>query len=467
MIWNKMSIQSILSEHSTPPPSQLIYPPYEPASWQAEAFHKSTKHIKALFGGDRSGKTGTVSFEMFSLMRRFPGCLFWFAALTEDKLTAIWEWHKLLFAPGEIKKIEWRKSNRIPLVVSLHDGTVMEYKTWRSGSGSFSANSVKAIHLDEDGQRITAEAEGIFNDCLSRILDNDGYVFVSATPILGKNWMYKRLYMRNKDNREDHTPDPDIECWNVSLLDNKFISDSAKAKQKGRMTKDEIDRRFYGMFTTLSGACFKEFNASVHNLTEEPFISASWRRIRVIDFGYNHPFYCLWMAQDDDGVLWLYDEHHQNETLLAEHARIIYDKTKGHESTLLQDMPKFLTIEATIADHDSQDRAELESGGLGDMAIFTIPAIKSATGTGNKGVDLSIQAVNRHLKLDARHKARLYVSPRCPIAQSQLETYHYKQVRDGSEVKEAVNKIDDEAPDCTRYGVMYFEQGSRNYTVNE
>ena len=114
-------------------------------------------------------------------------------------------------------------------------------------------------------------------------------------------------------------------------------------------------------------------------------------------------------------------------------------------------------IEANIADHDKQDRAEIEKPSLGAAAIYTIPAVKD--------VDLGIQAVNRFLKVDERGKSRIYISPRCPVAQSESESYHYKQVKEGNEIKEVVDKINDEAPDCLRYGVMYFDEGERNYIV--
>lgn len=426
---------------------KIIYPPYEPASWQAEEFHASDKHIKALFGGDRAAKTGTVSAELIKLQRQFPGELFWVAGLTQDKLYAIWQWHKKLLAPEEISSIRWRVRNEIPEFYRTNLDCKVEFKTWNSGAGSFSADSVKAIQLDEDGQRTTTQAEQIYNDCLSRILDNNGYILLGATPVLGKNWMYRRI--RKGDPN-------DIASWLVSLQDNKFIDQESKDRAKGRLTEDELDRRFYGMFTTLSGACFKEFNADIHNLKEEPYIGADWRRIRVIDFGYEHPFYCGWYAEHD-GVVIQYDEHHQNHTLLEEHANIIYDKTLWNKTNYLKG-DEYRPIEATLADHDAQERAELSNSKLGNKAIYTTPA--------QKDVKRGIQIVNRYLKIDQNRKSTFYISPRCPVAQSQFETYHYKIVREGLEEKEVPVKIDDEAPDCGRYALVHFDMGKRRYLIN-
>jgi len=434
------------------PPGAITLYQYTPASRQAEAFHASQKHIKVLFGGDRSGKTGTVAFEMISLLRENEEKLLWSAALTEEKLAAIWEWHKTILHPSEYIVTKWRVSNEIPeIVYHTQTGSKMVYKTWKAGHGSFSAESVFAIHLDEDGQRVTSQAEAIWSDCLSRILDCQGFLFLSATPILGKNWMFRRVV---------EGPRSLIDFWHVSLEDNRMIPDERKENQLLLLNADEIDRRYYGKFAILSGACFKEFRPEISALTEVPVIQAHWRKIRVIDFGYNHPFYCGWYALDDDGVLWQYAEYQQAETLLADHARHIYRVTNEQQYDFggIRENPRsHVPIEASIADHDSQDRAELENGELGEMAIYTIPAIKN--------VDSGIQAVNRWLKPDIRGKSRFYISPLCPIAQRQFESYHFKPVKDGMDVKEVVVKIDDESCDTGRYAVEYFDQGEPDYTI--
>lgn len=448
MIYGKASQQhylSILSGYANAS-KPITYPPYEPCSWQAEEFHKSSAHIKALFGGDRAGKSGTAAAEMVKHIRTYKAEdeLFWVACLTEDKIPPVWSWYKRLLAEEEViwNHVEWRKTGRIPSIVPLIYGSLIEFKTMRSGSGAFSAESVRAIHLDEDGARVTTEMSEIYTDCCSRVFDKDGYIIISATPVLGMNWMYKRIYAN---------PDTDIQCWNVSVDDNRTISADKKAKQLARLTTDEIDRRYKGLFTVLSGACFKEYKRDIHYLKETVNISGAWRRIRVIDFGYEHDFCCLWIACSPTGILYIYDEYFAKGRLLAEHAKEIHRKTTEH-MTAFADACNYMPIEVTVADHDKQDRAELENPELGDIAIYTIPAIKE--------VDTGIQKVNRYFK-----QGRLYILPNCAKTAEQCSTYHYKFVKEGAEEKEVVFKLDDEAPDCIRYGVEYFDSGVSFYDV--
>ena len=44
-------------------------PQYSPASPQAEEFHACQKDIRALFGGNRAGKTEAGAYEMIKLMK--------------------------------------------------------------------------------------------------------------------------------------------------------------------------------------------------------------------------------------------------------------------------------------------------------------------------------------------------------------------------------------------------------------
>lgn len=420
----------------------ITYPAYEPASWQAEAFHKSEKHIKFLFGGDRAAKTGTVGYELVCLTRRFPGQLFWAAALTEEKLQAVWKWHKHWLSPREIKYINWRITEQIPRFVLLQNGGKIEYKTWKSGPGSFSADSVKGIQLDEDGARVSSVAEQTYNDCLSRIIDCDGYILGGATPVLGKNWMYYRIFLYNRGEREDKTPDPDIDRWNVSLLDNKFISDEQKQKAKGRMAKDEIDRRFYGLFTTLQGAVFKEWNEDRH-VKDFGLLPFDTRKAVGIDLGARHPFCALFGGYYDEKI-WIWDEYYEDEkgsVTSEEHARDMqeYESNRGY----FQEGPgQPLYYEDRLCDHDLQERIDLESFGY-----WTSPA--------NKDRQLSWLVMNRLMK-----ENRLIIHERCYELIRTIPLYHYKEQRPGTDQKEDAVKEDDDPIDALRYLTMYFCDGS-------
>jgi len=433
-------------------PHSLTYPNYNPASTQATDFHQSKKHIKFLFGGDRAGKTGTVSYDFISKIRELPGKLYWAVGLTEDKLSAIWRWHKEFLANWEIKHINWRVTEEIPRFIKLQCGGKIEYKTWKSGPGSFSADSVPIIQLDEDGQRVSAAAEQTYNDCLSRIIDCDGYILGGATPVLGKNWMYQRIYLYNAQNRADKSPDPDIARWTVSLLDNKYITTNQKEKAKGRMSKDEIERRFYGLFTILSGAVFKEWREDLSAQSSHfENLPVNIRKVTSIDLGARHPFVALF-GGEHDGKLYIWDEYSATDTLLKIHAKEII-KRESDISYFSGDARFNRPIETRLCDHERQTRIELENYG-----IWTDPAQKDR--------ELNRSILNRLMMPDAHNVPDLLIHPRCADLIRTIPIYRYKTNRSGTDQKEDAIKEDDDWVDPLMYMSRYFFKNVMDFNAS-
>jgi hypothetical protein len=422
------------------------YPPYDPSSPIVEAFHVSTRQIRALFGGNRAGKSEAGGSELVNMARRFPNELFWACSISQDftKIASAKIFKYL--SPNEIDRTAWFNSaRRIPSYCRLKNGAEIEFKTYKSGVESFAGASVKGIWLDEDPALGVLDGESIFVECLQRGIDCKGRIWITATPVLGRNWMYDRIYRKGADMDEFHRENPNIDHWTISLLDNKFIGDEEKANAKRNLTVDEIGRRFYGVFTTLSGAVFKEWDPEIHVLEPFPKIPSTWRRIRSIDLGYEHPFCCLWGALSPDGVVYVYAEYYQRRLLIRDHAAAI--KAIDEDWTLLTERDRdYVEIETSVCDHDRQERAELEAEG-----IYSMPAEKS--------VDIGVQVCNRAFK-----QRKVFIAPSCYWLRKELSTYHYRQT--GQAGKEIIDKVDDHAVDPFRYMLMYFlGHGEVDYEV--
>ena len=415
--------KDILTRYTTPERAAAI-PVYENNNAKTEAFHahRGVK-IRALFGGDRSGKSEAGGFELVDMARKFPGANFWACAMTYQKIKINAEKILKYLSKDEIAETAWtNRALRIPAVIRHKNGSTFEFKTYNSGVGAFASDSVKGIWLDEDPQRAIPNGEEIFVECLQRTIDCRGMVWVTATPVLGKNWMYERIYRQHS---------ADVWHATMSLLENRFVDAVEKERARALLTADEIERRFYGLFSTLSGACFKELNADIHYIDAFP-IPTTWRKFRAIDLGYKNPFVCLWAALSDDNALYFYAEYYQAETLLSVHADTIRRIDRTPEFYENAD----IHIENTVCDHARQERAELEQHG-----IYTDPA--------NKEVDLSIAIMNRLFK--AR---QLFVfRDRCPKLCEELENYRYADTRGGD--KEQPLKVNDHSVDAARYAVMY------------
>lgn len=183
-------------------------------------------------------------------------------------------------------------------------------------------------------------------------------------------------------------------------------------------------RMLYGLWVSNDGAVYDEFKEETHVV--EPFpIPDDWMRIRAIDFGYTNPFVCLWGALDPDGRLYIYRELYQRQLRTAAAAQEIKRYT-GNENIIF-----------TVADHDAQERAELESND-----VFTEPA--------NKQVALGIQSVKNRLTVQGDGKPRIFFFNNLKNTLSEISSYEWTS----NGTKDIPKKENDHAMDALRYMVM-------------
>ena len=181
----------------------------------------------------------------------------------------------------------------------------------------------------------------------------------------------------------------------------------------------------------------------------EPFkIPADWPHSIALDFGWHHPFACIFGAVSPDGILWIYEGYKESERLLEDHyAKInaiandfsLYEAAGSH-------IP-FYKWEVALSDHEAQTRAELEALGL-----YTIPA--------NKDVNLGVALINRLFKHD---KLRIFKT--LPDLQEEIDGLVYKPISDKSDDKEVILKKDDHLVDALRYLVMHYF-GEADFALN-
>lgn len=203
-------------------------------------------------------------------------------------------------------------------------------------------------------------------------------------------------------------------------------------------------RLFEGRWASQEGLVYS-FDHALH-LIDRFEIPKTWRRFRVIDFGYTNPFVCQWWAEDNDGRLFMYREIYYSRRLVSEHAEQINELSKGEQ------------IAETLSDHDAEDRATLEACG-----IYTEAAPKS--------VSSGIQLVQKRLQKDATGRPRLFILrdslvERDPhLAEKKKPTstleefdgYVWPDAGERKELKEAPVKVNDHGMDATRYLVNYLD----------
>lgn len=222
----------------------------------------------------------------------------------------------------------------------------------------------------------------------------------------------------------------DKKLWNFTMFDNPVLSEAYIEELKASYSGIYYDRYILGKWVHAEGMVYDEYDRTIHVV--KPFdIPAHWRRFRAIDFGYTNPFVCLWGAMDDDGRIYIYDEHYKTRTLIKDHATEI-NRREGR-------------FDFTTADHDAQDNAELRQYG-----VFTKNAIKDI-------ID-GVQAVKARLKVAGDGRPRLFVTENCINVIREIGLYRWQTVKKGNEKEEPL-KENDHTMDALRYMVMELDHG--------
>jgi phage terminase large subunit len=125
------------------------------------------------------------------------------------------------------------------------------------------------------------------------------------------------------------------------------------------------------------------------------------------------------------------------------------------------------SIEATVADHDAEDRATLERHGIQTIAA-------------NKEISPGIQAVQARLRKAGDGRARLFVmrgalveadtrllDARKPIdSEQEFDVYMWPKGSDGKPMKEKPVDENNHGMDAMRYAVRYVDRGGIKVVPN-
>lgn len=206
------------------------------------------------------------------------------------------------------------------------------------------------------------------------------------------------------------------------------------------------ERLRWGRWVSAEGVVYEEFDPAIHLIDAMPGGWERWRKIRSIDFGYTNPFSCSWWAIDGDGRMYRYRQMYMTQRTVSVHAQDIKAHSTGE------------AFEATICDHDAEDRATLNENGIGNL-----PA--------RKEISVGIERVKERLKKAGDGKPRIYflrgalverdealASKRKPLCtEDEMLVYQYPKAADGKPLKEAPLDLDNHGCDEMRYAVMYVD----------
>lgn len=400
----------------------------------ANRFHASPAKNRWYFGGNRSGKSeANIGFDLCSFAlglhphrKTPPNATIWACANAWPLVgKLLWSEKIKNYLPAtQIKKIVWHnRAEEIPKEIHLKSGVCLELKAYEQSRKAFEGRAVDAIYTDE---QCKSDSEGIWQEMQARLLDKNGFSAHSMTPIMFQLWLEQRI---------KQLPDSD-EIFYANLNDNRksaggYIDDKEIALMIDQWPDEVKETRIKGYFAAFAGAVYKIFSRDTHVI--KPFeIPEDWSRYRSVDWGFNNPCVCLWLARDPDNRWYVYNEHYQSRETLAYHAEKIKQKSRTEK------------YRVTWADHDSQDRHE-----FAQLGIPTMPA--------QKDIHLGIEAVQKILKVQPDGKPRLFIFKNCVNTIREIIGYKWAEGTDSKDPTDEPLKVNDHTCDSLRYAVYAIE----------
>lgn len=394
-----------------------------------------------ISGPSRTGKTRANLEKLHYLMQKYPGARGLIvrktrASLTETALQTFEErvlgpGHPLVDGPQRAFRQSYKYPNGSRIVVGGMD------KATRILSSEYDI-----IYVPEAIELTVTDHETLITRLSSGVMPFQQLI-ADTNPDKPTHWLKQRcdagvtrlLFSDHKDNPV--LWDAEANDWTPFGKDYIGRLDNLTGVRKQRMR--------YGKWVQAEGAIYEGWDEAIH-LIDRFDIPASWRRFRVIDFGYTNPFICQWWAVDPDGRMYLYREIYMTGRTVRRHAGQIKQLSEGEY------------IEATIADHDAEDRATLI-----EESITTIPAIKE--------VKRGIEKMQDRLLVAGDGRPRFYILRDSLVERDQalveagkptstveeIVGYAWAKAADGKPNKEEPLKLDDHGMDGSRYGVMYLD----------
>ena len=417
-----------------------------PQSRGQQQFVQSLQHpefgVYALLGGNRSGKSECGAYvtarraliDVPRLMQdegRRRGVI-WVVYESYEMAGQIGWKQKLskYIHERNIEVISWHSRTKgWPSYIQTKDGVEIVFKSWEQGREAFQGEAIDGTWFDE---QFPAD---IFEEVRARASDHAAPVWITLTPIAPDPYLLERY---------NDVP-PDWRWHEIDLNDNRvsrggFIDDDVMDAMIAGFSEETRETRVSGRFAGFKGAIFRTFSRSVHvrDFGAED-ISPDWLHVRGIDFGYRHPFCCLWGAQDPDGRWWIYDEHYEAMQSIEHHAAVIERKSRGNVIRRTWVDPGGDTMPTGAKDY-------LRSGrrGLTDAGIVWHNA--------RKQLWESIDEIRRLFTVQADGEPSLFISSRCTNLIREIAAYRYDdsggRVRSGPD--QPIRK-DDHAIAALRY----------------
>ena len=386
---------------------------YKPHKFQKQ-LHDDPHRYLVICAGRRAGKSKFARMHCFLNAIYTPG-LYWIVAPTYRQGKQIhWQELKKEISP---ELIDYK--NEQELSIHLINGSRIEIKG-ADNEDALRGVGLKGVVIDEAAKQKPHVWEEILRPML---IDSGGWGIFIGTP-RGFNWFYE-LWLKGK--KETKKYDPDWSSYKFTSYDNPYddagkLDPKRKKKEidKAKLETDEdtFSQEYLAEFKKFRGLIYRNFNREAHVI--EPIDISEyqgWELYRAVDFGFDNPTTCLWIAisPGDNGKWYIIDEYYESKQSSDYHVGIILSKSGQH-------FPVTLTYGDPSAPQIMADWAE--------KGLYISPARRDSNTNKGEWVGHGIDIVQERLKISSvDKKPQLFVFNNCENTIREFETYRWKEER--------------------------------------
>jgi hypothetical protein len=225
--------------------------------------------------------------------------------------------------PPELIK-EFRAGDR---ELHLKNGAEILFRNLESaeeGRAKLRNISLNGFFIDQVEELDGPEWGEFYEELIGRLSDprGPGKMVMAANPGPTDHWVWKRFI--DPEMRDRFPQTRYIHCTlydNQENLDPKYFQSRIRTEKQN---PEYYKRMVLGEWGAFGGKRFKCWDQSKHLI--DPFtIPPSWEVIEAVDYGYAHPFVCVWVAIDPQDRYYVIGEHYERERAISHHARCIHD----------------------------------------------------------------------------------------------------------------------------------------------
>lgn len=339
------------------------------------------------------------------------------------------KWSPTRIPTDEIENI--KKDNGILKQITLKNGCIIYINTYDQGSDNLQGWEPDFLWMDEE-----PISEDVWTELLFRTRNAWCETLITMTPLSWLTPVYKYFYEQSDQEVRDKS-----RIYHVSAMDNPHTDKTLTRGLTDEMYRLRVEWSFENPTWLVYNEFFRTRNVVPHF---DPYLMGERSELkfyRGIDFGVSHPTAVVWICQDQDDNLYIYDEIEESSMLLSDIVDKVNQKSYGFD------------IEYTVRDSASA-REWMEVAKLG---LRTVPADKNTKWVN----EMSNRRSGILLINDLFHKGKLLISDRCTKLIRELETHFYKE---GGKKDWEVNKEGDDLLDALRYVIFLIK---KNNSINK